>query len=121
MAQYYEERKRTSTKIIHCKEPKRWDEHLVSDYCNFLLALFDVSLSPQFRHRYCQQDAKAGFRLSEVANFIGMLRTHLKDKVIETELQLRQEVQDVSIAAPARPLDVSVNTLLVYDDQYLRQ
>ncbi len=66
MSVLYEQKIGANFKVIHCKNPPSWDEYGISDYNNFLLSLYDISMSSKFRFRYCQADQKAGFKNSEI-------------------------------------------------------
>ena len=53
----------------------------MSDYCNFLLSLFEISIDCKYRFKFS--------KLNEMDNFIGFLTFILKDKVIEKESDQR--------------------------------
>jgi len=61
------------------------ERHYLSDYCSFLLSLFEISMEQKFRFKFCNADETLGFTSSEMANFMGLLSGVIRDSVIEKE------------------------------------
>jgi len=49
-----------------------WDGKM-SDYCSFLISLFEISMDHKYRFKFCNADESRGYTSSEMANFMGML------------------------------------------------